>query len=118
MTTSLRSLCEVGTFKQSCGITASEMVIITLYSLVGFAKKDQTVLGAADININDSFNICIMQSGLTSFTLYFFMLIIRLAFDMVDYLQRENWLCYLAKTDHTGEGLHAQILVWTQSFLL
>lgn len=69
--------------------------------------KGQTVLGAADININDSFlNICIMQSWLTSFTLYYFMLIIRLAIDTLEFLQRDCWLDYLAKPDHTHEKVY------------
>lgn len=44
------------------------------------------------------------------------MLIIRLAIDMLEFLQRECWLYYSAKPDHTREGLPAQILVRTQSF--
>lgn len=64
-------------------------------------RRDQTVLAAADININDSFfNICIMQSWLTSFTLYYFMLIIRLAIDTLE------GLYYLAKPDHTHEKVY------------
>lgn len=44
------------------------------------------------------------------------MLVIKLAIDTLDFLQRKYWLYYLAKTDHTVEDLPAQILVWPQSF--
>lgn len=79
-------------------------------------RRDQTVLGAADININDSFfKICIMQSWLTSFTLYYFMLIIRSAIDTLEGLLV---ILFGQARSHTREGLPARMLVRTQSFLL
>lgn len=55
------------------------------------------MVGAADININDSFKYLYNAEQAHIIYTVFLMLIIRLAIDTLYFLQRKYWLYYLAK---------------------
>lgn len=62
-------------------------------------RRDQTVLRAADIIRNDSFQYLYYAEQAHLYCI--FMLIIRLAIETLDFLQRKYWLYHLTTTVHT-----------------